>query len=177
MNFDRLKQNIMDVIKEEQLKLGYRPETVRLYYPLSSLRHFFGQSCDAAQAEALLADFCGQVRDELGSIAVSRSGERFCFAIPPDGAAYVHEHTSDNEFIKELIDTVSRHGCTMDDVFAVFGAHSDRLHTEKLENGEFDWLIYFEDGQPDGYYYCFTSDEFHTMYHRFLPEDYAEFGF
>ena len=31
----------MDVIKEEQAKLGYRKEKIRLYYPLSSLNHFF----------------------------------------------------------------------------------------------------------------------------------------
>lgn len=177
MNFDRLKQNIIDVIKEEQLKLGYRPETVRLYYPLSSLNHFFGKKCDVKQALALSEDFCEEARSELGAITVSNQGERFCFAIPEDGAAYVHEHTLDYEFINELIDTVRTHGCGMEEVFSVFRAHSDRLHIEKLDNGEFDWLIYFEDGRPDSYYYCFSSDEFHTMYHRFLPEDYADFGF
>lgn len=40
MNFQRLEDNITDVIKEEQIKLGYRSETVRLYYPLTSLNRF-----------------------------------------------------------------------------------------------------------------------------------------
>ncbi len=39
--FSRLEKSIMDVIKEEQAKLGYRKEKIRLYYPLSSLNHFF----------------------------------------------------------------------------------------------------------------------------------------
>lgn len=177
MDFERLKQNLTDVIKEEQLKLGYRPEVIRLYYPLSSVNHFLGGQYSADQATALLSEFCGEVREQLGEIEVSSSGGRFCFAIPEKGAAYVHEHTGDNEFIKKLIAVVQKHGCTMDDVMDVFRSVSDRVHAEKLDNGEFDWLIYFEDGMPDGYYYCFTSDGHHTMYHRFLPEDYADFGF
>ncbi|MCM1308620.1 MAG: DUF3877 family protein [Butyrivibrio sp.] len=177
MNFDRLKQNIIDVIKEEQLKLGYRPETVRLYYPLGSLNNFFGQKCTVPQALELLEDFCAEACGELGEIKISSQGERFCFAVPEAGAQYVSSHTLDNEFIKELIDAVRAHGCGMEEVFAVFKRHSDRLHIEKLDNGEFDWLIYFEDGRPDGYYYCFSSDGLHTTYHRFLPEDYADFGF
>ena len=36
VTFDRLQQNIMDVIAEEQIKLGYRSEAIHLYYPLKS---------------------------------------------------------------------------------------------------------------------------------------------
>ena len=39
--YDRLAQSLIDIIKEQQAKLGYRKEIVRLYYPLSSLNHFF----------------------------------------------------------------------------------------------------------------------------------------
>ena len=42
MNYEKLEKNIVDVIKEQQAKLGYMREKVRLYYPLSSLNHFFG---------------------------------------------------------------------------------------------------------------------------------------
>ena len=42
MNYRKLEKNIIDVIKEQQAKLGYMKEKVRLYYPLSSLNHFFG---------------------------------------------------------------------------------------------------------------------------------------
>lgn len=177
MNYDRLKSNIIDFIKEEQLKLGYRREVVRLYYPLSSLCHFFGQDCGAAEMEALLMKFCDSVKDELGKITVNRVGERFCLAVSEEGAEYVHGIDSGYEFLAQLIDTVRCHGCTMEDVLALFDRYSDKVHSEKLDNGEFDWLVYFEDGTPDGYYYCFTSDEFHTTYHRFLPKDYADFGF
>ena len=35
--FQRLEGNIIDMIAEQQAKLGYLKESVRLYYPLSSL--------------------------------------------------------------------------------------------------------------------------------------------
>ena len=41
MGFERLYKNLIDIIKEEQAKLGFRRESIRLYYPLSSLNHFF----------------------------------------------------------------------------------------------------------------------------------------
>ena len=49
MTYHRLENSIIDVIKEEQAKLGYRKEEIRLYYPLSSLDHFFETSADAEE--------------------------------------------------------------------------------------------------------------------------------
>lgn len=37
MGFKRLEKNLIDIIKEEQAKLGFRKEEIRLYYPLISL--------------------------------------------------------------------------------------------------------------------------------------------
>lgn len=51
MDFARLEKNIIDVIKEEQAKLGYRKEKIRLYYPLSSLNHFFQLDRNAGKIE------------------------------------------------------------------------------------------------------------------------------
>ena len=31
--YQKLEQNLIDLIKEEQMKLGYQKETIRLYYP------------------------------------------------------------------------------------------------------------------------------------------------
>ena len=36
MDYHKLEQSLIDVVKEEQAKLGYRKEEIRLYYPLSS---------------------------------------------------------------------------------------------------------------------------------------------
>ena len=43
MGYEQLERSLIDIMKEEQAKLGYRKEQVRLYYPLSSLNHFLAQ--------------------------------------------------------------------------------------------------------------------------------------
>ncbi len=40
MGFERLYKNLIDIIKEEQAKLGFRREAIRLYYPLSKKERF-----------------------------------------------------------------------------------------------------------------------------------------
>ena len=57
MNYNRLETSLIDVIKEEQAKLGYMKEKISLYYPLSSLNHFFGNETDAAGMMEILKDF------------------------------------------------------------------------------------------------------------------------
>ena len=49
VDFTRLEKHIIEVIQEEQIKLGYRSELIRLYYPLTSLNRFL--HTDAAEKE------------------------------------------------------------------------------------------------------------------------------
>lgn len=177
MSYEKLEKNIIDIIKEEQAKLGYRKETVRLYYPLRSLNHFFDEEYDIRRMKELLQDFCERVKDKLGDIQVTNEKERFCFAIPEKGVEYIHDNMGKNEFIRDLVEAVQKHGCTIEDVLHVFYSYSQDIHYEKTNNGEFDYLIYFKGQHPDSYYYCFTVEENHMIYHRFLPEDYEDFGF
>ena len=86
------------------------------------------------------------------------------------------ENMKDNEFIKALIELVGRHGCTLDEIKELFHSYSDKIVTEPVDNGEFDVMVRFDDGS-DPYYYCFKDEGCHIIYHRFLPEDYADFGF
>ncbi len=176
MEYQKFENHIVDVIKEEQLKLGYRSEVVRLYYPLPSLAHFFDGAHSVPQIYEAMPEFLEFVRDRLGVIEVSNEGERFCLAIPPEGVDYVHDHLQPEEFICDFIETVGRHGCTMEDMLALFHKHSDHVHVEKMTHGEFDYLVYFEDGTPDDYRYCLTDEGCHIIYHRFTPEDYEEIG-
>ena len=53
-NYDNLQRSLIDVIKEEQAKLGYYREDIRLYYPLSSLNHFFGTNVGADEMQCIL---------------------------------------------------------------------------------------------------------------------------
>ena len=126
---------------------------------------------------AALEKFAEENERELGRIEVSRRGERFCLAVPPQGAQWVHEHTDPNGFLADFIRTIGRHGCTMEELLAQFHKHSDHVRVEELHNGEFDWLIEFEDGEPDEYRYCIADEGGHLTYHRFTREDYEAFGF
>ena len=83
MDFARLEKNIIDVIKEEQAKLGYRKEKIRLYYPLSSLNHFFQIDGDVTGMQEKLSRFSEYEEGKLGSVEVTNKGERFCFHIRP----------------------------------------------------------------------------------------------
>ena len=54
MGYDKLERNLIDIVKEEQAKLGFFKEDVRLYYPLSSLNHFFNSSDSADEMQMRL---------------------------------------------------------------------------------------------------------------------------
>ena len=167
---------LTDEEKEEQAKLGYRKEMIRLYYPLSSLNHFMETNADSEEMQELLADFPKAAEDIFGEVGITHVKDRFCFALSEKASEYVHENMKPNEFIKELVELVAKHGCTMEDIEVLFRSHSDKIVAEPMDNGEFDRMIRFEEGE-DKYYYCFKDEGCHIIYHRFLPEDYADFGF
>jgi len=177
MDFKKLKDNMMDVVMEEQIKLGYREETIHLYYPLLSLNRFLSSDFDIHQMNSVLKDFCIFVLDEFGRVEVSNRGERFCFKLPPKVSRYVHDQINDNPFLFDFIQTIEKHNITIDDILQVFHKYSDCVHFERVTHGEFDYLIYFEDGKPDSFRYCITDEGVHFIYHRFTVEDYLDFEF
>ena len=176
MGYERLEKSLIDLVKEEQAKLGYRKEMIRLYYPLSSLNHFMETNADSEEMQELLADFPKAAEDIFVEVGITHVKDRFCFALSEKVSEYVHENMKPNEFIKELVELVAKHGCTMEDIEALFCSHSDKIVAESMDNGEFDRMIRFEEGE-DKYYYCFKDEGCHIIYHRFLPEDYAYFDF
>ena len=177
VDFTGLEKNIIEVIQEEQIKLGYRSELIRLYYPITSLNRFFHTDAAEKEMSELLAEFSKKTVQTLGGVEISNKGERFCIAIPLSGVDYVHEHTNGSEFISSFIETIGKHGCTIDELLQQFHRYSDHVHVERTTHGEFDYLVYFEDGVPDDYRYCITDEGCHLIYHRFTPEDYEDFQF
>lgn len=172
----KLEKNLIDLIKEEQAKLGYRKESLRLYYPLGTLNHFYGKREDADQMQARLAGFSRTVRDTLGAVHISHRVGRFCFEIPEQGSEYVHLNMKENEFILRLVELVGSRGTTMGQIQALFETQRRPIIITPMDGEEFDVMIRFTEGD-DPYYYCFKDEGCHITYHRFLPEDYAEFGF
>ena len=77
--FEKLENSLIDVIKEEQAKLGFKEEKIHLYYPLSSLNHFFSAQDSAEEMAARLEKMPQEVTDKLGEVTVSHREDRFCF--------------------------------------------------------------------------------------------------
>ena len=65
MGFKRLEKNLIDIIKEEQAKLGFRKEEIRLYYPLISLNHFFEADDDVDEMQTRLEQFPEEVKKKI----------------------------------------------------------------------------------------------------------------
>ena len=171
--FSRMERYVLDLLHEQQLKLGYRREVTRLYIPSSTLCHLLG----AENMDAALKAFCQSEADSLGEIGLSHKGSRYCLLFPEQAAEYVHARMDEDGFLPALIKAVSRHGCTPDGLLDVFTRYGSSLHVEKLTGEEFSYLVYFPDGVPNEYRYCLAFEGGHASYHRFIPEDYEEYGF
>ncbi|SFB10107.1 protein of unknown function [Acetitomaculum ruminis DSM 5522] len=173
MNKDRLIQNVIDQIKEGQLKLGYARETVRLYYPLSSLNAILGTDFkDISQAlDALKEINVGYV--EVGKLGFSQHEDRIEISVSPEGVEYVHEEVGEPAFLADMIKLFStKHACTIEDVKEIFKRYSKNFTCKKMTGEDFDYVLYFDDPSIDEYYYCIKSEMGHSIYHRFSKEDY-----
>ena len=104
MNVDKLTENIVDQIKEAQIKLGYAKETVRLYYPAESLCTLMGvEPMDTKRLLDYLKETAVLSEIPLGELQFTAHKGRIEVRIPPEGAEYVHQKVPDPEFLTELI--------------------------------------------------------------------------
>lgn len=71
MGYERLEKSLTDTIKEEQAKLGFRKEAIRLYYPLSSLNHFFDVQEGEEQMLHRLQHLPETWQEKLGDVGVT----------------------------------------------------------------------------------------------------------
>lgn len=175
MIYSRFTNNFISVIKEAQLKLGYESHPIGVNYTEPSLCHLFG--CVKDTLPHKLADFCIESKENFGEITFVERDGGYRIDVPQKGVDYVHSLLRDDEFLSVLIRTVQKPGCTVDDVLNVFYRYSDDVHFEEVQNGEFDFLIYFEDSSIDDFRYCFHDDGLQLEYHRFIKEDYLDFNF
>lgn len=125
MNTEKLIKNIIDQIKEAQIKLGFAKETTRLYYPVESLNAMLGIHTDNDE-EMLKALGSSDLHDtELGQLHFSAHKGRIEISVPPEGAAYVHEHVEEPAFLKAMIELFRQnHHCSVADIRALFESFS-----------------------------------------------------
>lgn len=173
MNFKRLEKNLLDNIKEAQLKLGFENRPMSLNYMWTSLGNLLGEEV----TDDVLQAFSEYAAPKLGKLSFGKIKNGVCITIPAEGTAYVNG-LGGYEFLGELVEKVRNHA-SLEEVMAVFRHFSADVVFEEINNGEFDLLAYFPDETPDEYYYCLTAEPCmnggcHAMYHRFIREDYEE---
>lgn len=171
---DRLEINIIDVIREEQIKLGYRKEKIRLYYPLASLNSLMDTQLDNVHMVTELNEYFDKKKEIFGEVEISYKAERFCIVMPEKAVKYVNDHTDASGFLYDFINVIGKHDAIIEDVLRVFNQYSESIYFEKMKDAEFDYLVYFQDGQPDSYRYCLTEEGHHLIYHRYTKEDYDD---
>lgn len=177
MNYSSLEKNIIDNIKEQHIKIGYRYEEVRLFYPLKSLNNLLNTSFNIIEMKDALKNFSNVTKDRLGGIFISHNKDRFCLRISHMGNEYIKNLDYNTDFLKKLIEAVNSHNTDFDDILSIFMEFSDNVYVEEIKNGEFDYLIYFKNQIPDSFYYCISTSNNHVSYHRFIKEDYLDFKF
>lgn len=175
--YEKMVRNVIEVMEEQQAKLGFDGNAVYLFYPLYSAARLLGVYPEDAAILDALEGFCARVQDKLGKVEYELREGRITLKIPPEGGAYVAGQLDEGKFIVQLIKKVAGHHASAQDVISLFYAYSDQVHVQRMENGEFDYLVYFTQGEPDAFYYCLKEEMGHVSYHRFLKADYEAFGF
>ncbi len=178
MNFEALKMNIIYVLKESQVKLGYTENSARLNYPLDSLNRLLETSLTADEMDSALRAFCEYVMGELGDVKLSDYEGQYTFVIPSEGTRFVHENVQDSGFLSELIELLqSGRAKTIDDLLAVFRKYSDNVRCVEAQEDEFNYVVWFADGKPDSFRYCVDVDLGHITYHRLTEGDFNAMEF
>lgn len=172
-----LEKNLRGVVLEMALKLGVSAAPLSLNYPRASLARMLDAPDEPRALQAALDAFFAARGDVFGAAAASPHEDGFCLTIPADGVARVAAQSPGADFLRDLIRAAQTPGATTDDLLAAFRRHSAHVHVEPVNNGEFDLLVYFEDGKPDDFRYCIDAHDGFVSYHRFSAEDYAAFGF
>ena len=176
MNSEILKKNIISVIKESQIKLGYESISFGVNYVTPSLLHML-KGAKEEDLPRILADFCDEYQDIFDKIEIGKTDMGYRLTVPAKGVDYVHSTYDDSDFLVKFINEVRNPLATVENVINVFKSFSDKVHVEKIDNGEFDYLIYFEEGVPDEFWYCIDTEDLGMTYHRFMKDDYLDFEF
>ncbi len=164
-----LFENLVAMIWEQQLKLGYRREKVRLYYPLESLEGFLGKASVQEMEEGLHGFFEEEKR--LGEVEVTRRGRRFCLCLPEEASYYVKEHAPKEDFLVAFLEKMKSHPSQLEEVLPLFEKYGKAV-IEREPSEDLLCAVHFEGGVPDSFVYCFSSEEGHLSYHRLMPWDY-----
>ncbi len=185
MDTKGLEKHVIDTIKEWQIKIGYMPGSMKLYYPAESLADLLGLT-EGEDLDAALLQFAEAVLPYMGRVSMSHeeetregeshSGDRYCLDISAKGCAYVAEEAEEPEFLKRFLRVVTAPRADMGQVRACFAGFAKEKGVAWAEAEGVDEdggrVFYFKDYPADPYVYCVECNEFGVTYHRFTRREY-----
>ena len=94
MNCEPLKKHIIDTVKEWQMKIGYRAESMKLYYPAASLAELLElpEDADKDQLNTALLIFAKEEESSLGDLTFSEKDGRWNLTVPPGSMRISRTH-------------------------------------------------------------------------------------
>lgn len=174
MDINRFIGNVIEQIKEAQLKLGFVKEVIRLYFPFESLKNLLQVECESGKELIAMLEKKEWNDTVLGELRFSLRNDRIEVCIPSEGAVYVHESVPDPPFLSKIIELFQKnHNLTIEEICECFSRFNKQYICQKVEEeAGFDYVLYFPSQNPDPWYYCIRTEMGHTIYHRFTREDY-----
>lgn len=174
--FMHLQKNIESTIHEGLVKLGYnKGEQISIYYDLESLSHILNRPMDHQNSIEPLKKFQAFSSQQCGTAMVIEAEKgRYKFTLKDTAVECIYNKYKNHIFLKQLICLLANKNVTMDQIVEVFRQQSEEVICEKVENSEFDYVVYYADPSIDEFKYCFTFDGMGIYYHRFMDYHYEK---
>lgn len=173
MNFNLIYNDILNNVKESQIKLGYSFADYTLYYPIDALNRIIGQNLNANELNKGIIDECVKNQNLAGFWQVEETKDnRLCIIVPKEGVRYICEKYK-NEFLEDFVNVIISKNVSIDDIKSVFEKYSkDYACIKKEDEEELEYVLSFKDKSIDPYVYVVHFELGQVSYHRFLEKEY-----
>lgn len=170
----RVRRLLYDLLKEQQIKLGYFQGSSALFFPEKSFDHLLGIADDdniKALRKERIAKLRAIAEPTLGPLRITKLDERFRIEISAVGNAYVHENVEADEFTVDMVKLFSKHHVSLEEVKDLFRKHDECYEFQAVDGSGFEYIFSFHDLGKHPYYYLMHQDGEHMTYHRYLEID------
>lgn len=176
MDLKMLEKNITETVTESITKLGFEEVPLTLYFPREALCGLLGEEIGTDLMDAVLNMFAESVSERLGKVTVHMAKDgRYAITVPKEGVRFVYENAKPQDFTESLVKQMEDPDCDIMEIASLFRAHGDAV-MQRSKCEDFDYVLYFRDGQPDDYRYCFHEEMGRLIYHRFTKGEFEKFG-
>jgi len=169
--FEYLEKNLCDSIFEMMLKLQENhSSSICIYYTPDLAAYLIGT--DINKLNNKLIEFKSFVKERIGKIDIElASDKRYGIRVYADGIDKIMQSNPRRFFLKKLIEAIRKRDCSIEKIKQIFAEESSDFICKKINNSEFQYLVYFIDENIDEYNYRFTFDVMGSYYHRLIDYD------